>query len=165
MNDIHFTILAIIVVFLTACESKERNIFWISEPNGKENDFLFMVESTNVAEISSDSLRYFLTQEELVSFKKIKFKNYGKIHSDKRFDVYVILKEGNARGRDYTFVVRTFDKNSKIIDSYDLASWIESKNTHCFGSIDEHLIIRRSCKRGKNIEVKKITNDGSIITP
>lgn len=158
-----YKLLPVFLIVLIACETRNKNIFWISEPNGHENDFLFMVESTNVPEIKSDSLIYYLTKEELFSTKKLTFKNFGKIHSDKRFDVYVLLREASDTGRHYTFIIRTFDINFKIIDSYDLASWIDSENLYCYGSIDENLIIKRSCKNGEDKDLKQVLNDGKIV--
>ncbi len=128
-------------MLMTACESGDKNIFWISEPDGQENDFLFMAESTNTSEIMSDSLMYYLTKEEILSAEKLRFKNFEKIHSNKRFSIYVLLKVGSGIGRNYTFIIRTFDNDFEIIDSYELASWIDSENLRCYGSIDENLII------------------------
>ncbi|WP_299888817.1 hypothetical protein [uncultured Lacinutrix sp.] len=136
-----FKILPIFVMLMTACESGDKNIFWISEPDGQENDFLFMAESTNTSEIMSDSLMYYLTKEEILSAEKLRFKNFEKIHSNKRFSIYVLLKVGSGIGRNYTFIIRTFDNDFEIIDSYELASWIDSENLRCYGSIDENLII------------------------
>ena len=158
-----YKILSFCIILLTACETGDKNIFWISEPAGQENDFLFMAESTNVPEIKPDSLIYYLTKEEIVSAEKLTFKNFGKIHSEKEFDVYVLLKEGSDTGRDYTFIIRTFDNDFKIIDSYELASWIDSENLRCYGSIDENLIIKRDCENGGNKDVMQIVNDGRIV--
>lgn len=158
-----FKTLSFSIILLTACESGEINLFWISEPNGQENDFLFMAESTNVPEIKSDSLMFYLTKEESSSVEKLTFKNFGKIHSDQRFDVYILLKEGSETKRDYTFIVRTFDRDFKMIDSYELASWIDSENLLCYCSIDENLIIKRSCENGVDKDVRQIVNDGRII--
>ncbi len=102
--------------------------FWISETSGNENDFLYMAESTNIPEIKTDSLMYYLTEEEFLSAEKLTFKNFGKIHSSKQFDIYVLLKTGSDIGRDYTFILRT-SNNYKIIDSYNLnlAIWCLGK--------------------------------------
>ena len=156
-------IISFLIILLTACESEEKNLFWISELIGQENDFLFMSESTNIPEIKSDSLIYYLTKEEIVSAEKLTFKNYGKIHSDNEFEVYVLLKEGSDTGRDYTFIIRTFDREFKIIDSYELASWIDSENLRCYGSIDENLIVKKNCDNGKNKDARQIINDGRIV--
>lgn len=158
-----FRIFSFSIILLIACESGERNLFWISEPDGQENDFLFMAESTNVPEIKSDSLMFYLTKEEILSAEKLTFKNFGKIHTNLRFDVYILLKEGSDTGRDYTFIIRTFDSDFKIIDSYELASWIDSKDLRCYGSIDANLIIKRSCENEANKDVRQIVNDGRIV--
>lgn len=148
---------------MIACGTGGKIIFEILESDGQENDFLFMAESTNVPEIGPDSTAYYLTKREILSAEKLTIKNFGKIHSDKGFDVYVLLKEGSATGRDYSFIIRTFDKESEIIDSYELASWIDSEDLRCFGSIDKNLIIKRSCKNGADKDVKQIVHDGRIV--
>lgn len=152
------------IILLTACESPEKNLFWISNPYGQEEDFLFMAESTNIPEIKFDSLLFYLTKEEILSAEKLTFKDFGKIHSDKQFDVHILLKEGSDTGRDYTFIIRTFDRDFKIIDSYELASWIDSENLRCYGSINKNLVIKRSCDNGESNDVRKITNDGRIVS-
>lgn len=146
-----------------ACEIKSKRIFWISEPDGQKNDLLSMAESTNIPEITLDSLAYYLTQEELVSAEKLTFKNFGKIHSDPNFDVYVLLKKGSETGRDYTFIIRTFGKKRHLISSCELARWNETENMYCYGSIDENLIIRKTCDNRDNIEFKQILQDGRIV--
>ncbi len=156
-------ILSIYLIFLTSCETGAEKIFWISEPDGHENDFLFMAESTNVPEVESDSLIYYLTKEEFFAAEKLTFKNFGRIHSDKEFDVCVLLKEGSDTGRDYTFIIRTFNKKNQLIDSYELAKWIDSENLHCYGSIDKDLIIKRICQDGNEKDIRQIVNDGRII--
>lgn len=159
MNTI-FKILLISITILTACQNEDKKLFWISENKGHINDFIFIAESTNKPYISYDSLLYFLTNEEILSAKKLMFKNFGKIYSNNEFDVYILLKEGSDSGRDYTYIIRTFTKNYRIIDSYDLAYWIDSKNLYCVGSIDQNLIIKRICKQ--NEEVKIINKEGKI---
>lgn len=160
-----YKILSFCIILLTACETGNKNIFWISESHGQENDFLFMAESTNVPEIKSDSLIYYLTKEEFFSAEKLTFKNFGKIYSDNEFDAYVLLKEGSDSdtGRDYTFIIRTFNKKNQLIDSYELAKWIDSENLYCYGSVDKDLIIKRTCQNGNEKDIKQIVNDGRII--
>lgn len=151
------------VVTLIGCDKKENNIFWISEPDGQKNDLLFMAESTNILPLGSDSLMFYLTKDEFLSAEKLTFKNYGKIYENERFKVHVLLKIGSDSGRDYTFIVRTFNHDSKIIDSYNLAEWIDLEKRYCFGSINDNLIIKRSCADGNEKNVRQITNDGRIV--
>ncbi|MEO0790857.1 MAG: hypothetical protein AAFY36_19485, partial [Bacteroidota bacterium] len=100
---------------------------------------------------------------EIDSVGGVTFRNFGRVHSDKQFDIYVLLRERNGVGRDYTFVVRTFDENFKVIDSYELASWIDAENQYCFGSINADLIIKKSCDNGEVKDVKQIVNGGRIV--
>lgn len=158
-----FKILTLLSLLLAACESDNRSIFWVSVPSGHENDFLFMAESTNIPKIESDSTMYFLTKEELFSAERLTFKNFGKIHSDKQFNVYVLLKEGSDIGRDYTFIIRTYDNDFRPIDSYELASWIDSENRHCYGSINEKLTIERTCMNEEVMDIMQIESNGRIV--
>lgn len=158
---IYGTVLSILIPFI-ACESGSKELFWIDAPQGQENDLLFLAESTNLPEIKPDSLIHYLTTEEIFSAEKMTFKDFGVIHEDDRFTVHILLKQGSDNGRDYTFIVRTFNKDFKIIDSYDLATWIDSEDQYCFGSIDKDLIIVRSCDGGKNKDVRQILDDGRI---
>ncbi|MGB1296339.1 MAG: hypothetical protein ACPG6V_12755, partial [Flavobacteriales bacterium] len=80
----------IILMVLIGCETKPAKLFWISEPKGYENDFIFMAESTNVSKIISDSLVYFITKEEFTLKECLIFKDFGKIHSDDHFDVHIL---------------------------------------------------------------------------
>ncbi len=149
----------ILLGLLNSC-NEEKKIFWISETKGQVNDFIFMAESTNVPTI--DSIGY-LTMEELVSAELLTFKKFGTIHENETFKVIVLLKEGTDTGRDYTFIIRTFDKAFNIIDSYELANWIDSENRYCFGSINEDLIIKRKCKYEEGEDVHQILMDGRIV--
>ena len=153
----------LVLTILNSCKDKENILFWISEPNGRENDFLFMAESTNILPIKSDSLIYYLTVEEYLSAEKLSFKNFGKIYENEYFKVIVLLKEGSSFGRDYLFIIRTFNNDFKIIDSYELASWIDSEKRYCFGSINDDLIIKRTCNNGNVKDVRQIVNDGRIV--
>lgn len=154
-------ILPLLLILIAACRTADKNIFYISSPDGHINDLLDMAESTNVPEISSDSLLYYLTKAEIFAAEKLTFKNFGTIHKNERFSVVILLEEGSAPGRDYTFIVRTFDRDFNIIDSYKLASWIDDDNRYCYGYIDPALMINRSCEDGEDI--RQIMPDGTIV--
>ncbi|KAA3639341.1 MAG: hypothetical protein DWQ02_03860 [Bacteroidetes bacterium] len=153
--------LSVFLILLTACISGDKKLFWIAEPSGHENDFLYMAESTNVPELPPDSLTFYLTSAEILSGEKLTFKNFGTIYKNRAFRLLVLLEEGSGAGRDYTFILRTYDKNFKIIDSYELAAWQEEENRFCFGSIDAELTIKRICEG--TTDVRRITNEGRII--
>ena len=150
----------LILLIFSSCSKSKENLFWISENNGQNNDFLFMAESTNVKTIT-DSLSHYLTIKEIVQAEKVTYKNFGEIYKNTEFKVNIILRIGSKSGRDYKFIVRTFKNNGGIIDSYELAEWNEQDSKYCFGSINKGLIINRNC--GKTKDVKQISTDGRII--
>ncbi len=119
-----------------------------------------MAESTNISPIK-DSLNYYLTTAEFVQAEKVIYKNFGEIYRNENFRTNMILRIGSKSGRDYKFIIRTFKKDGRIIDSYELAKWIEQDKEFCFGSINEQLIINRNCEAEK--DVMQIANDGRII--
>ena len=51
-----------------------------------------------------------------------------------------------------------------LIDSYEFASWTESENMFCVGSINDKLIITKTCSEGLEESYHQITSDGSIIS-
>lgn len=161
-NSIQILTLALFSLF-TCCDGGNKNIFWISGTEGHNSDFIFMVESTNVLPIHADSLIYYLTNQELQSLEKLTFKNFGKISENETFKAIVLLKEKIDSARNYTFIIRTYNTEFKVIDSYDLATWVDSENRYCFGSINDELIIQRSCDEGKEKNILQILNDGRIV--
>lgn len=64
-------------------------------------------------------------------------------------------------GRRYFFQIRTYTKDSHLIDMADFASWSEGKNEFCSDWFtDDHFLIR-SCEN--NDEVKRINQSGHFI--
>lgn len=157
----NFKIFLIVFVLFTACKDRTKDIFWISEPNGQENDLLFLAESTNVPVINMDSLVNYLTEEELLIKEDFTFKDFGTVYQNEKFDVLILLRERINFERDYIFIVRTFNKKREVIDSCELAKWVDSENLHCYGSIDKNLVIKQNCKDGNN-NVRQILEDGRI---
>jgi hypothetical protein len=155
-----FKILFLILTFWS-CSKSEKKLFSVSEPNGHRNEFLDMAESTNISPIT-DSLSYYLSIAELVQAEKVIYKNFGNIYQNENFKANVILRIGSKTGRDYKFIIRTFKKDGGIIDSYELAKWIEQDKQFCFGHINEKLIINKDCEDEK--DVMKILIDGRIVS-
>jgi len=162
MKDVIKILSILLVLSLNGCKEKEKKLFWVSPPGAYENDFLSMAESTNVLPI--DNLNYYLTKKELFSAEQLTFKNFGRIYKNNTFKVVVLFREGSNSGRDYTFIIRTFNHNAKILDSFELATWIESKKRYCFGSINEALIIKRNCNHNNEIDIRKILGNGKIVS-
>jgi len=171
--------LLILTLPLLSCNSDSDKLFLINENSKHHSDFLFMTESTNVLPISADSVKLFLNWNEIdetkylesniypsdtILPKPVVYKDFGEIYKSDNFKLHVILREGNNTiGRDYTFILRTFSLDWKIIESYELASWIDSENRHCYGSVDRKLIVQRTCEDGKTKDIRQIGNNGRIL--
>jgi hypothetical protein len=155
--------LATILVF--GCRTPTDKLFWIDEPTGQRNDFLFLVESTNVQKLQTDSLKLFLTQSEFerIATPPTTYKNFGQISKQGNFKAFVILQEIDTVGRNYNFFIRTYDNTFKIIDSFKLGTWDENKRFFCYGSINKDLIIERKCDGKETRDIMQITKQGQII--
>jgi len=151
--------------FLFSCEKTTDKLFWILEDNQQTNDFLFLTESTNVETLTTDSLKLFLNDDELKVFDSTSttFKNFGQIHQGQKFKVFILLRSIDTFGRDYTFLIRTYDKDWKLIGDFELGTWDEREKRYCFGSINKDLIIERKCKDKGTSDKMQITDEGKII--
>jgi hypothetical protein len=147
------------------CQEADKKLFWISENTGQRSDFLYMAESTNVPKIEGDSLKLFLTPNEIASVAtdSTTFKNFGKSYVGNIFRVHVILLSMETVGRFYCFLIRTYDKDFRVIDDFELAAWAESEKQFCFGSINRDLIIERKCNYKEASDLMQITDDGKIV--
>lgn len=166
-----------LLVIICSCNAESDKLFWIDENKKNRNDFLYMVESTNVKPIHTDSLKLYLTTSEIQETKiidtntevlmnsefqqKSTYKHFGKLIDSADLKLHVILRDRyNSEGRDYQFILRTFDKNYKILDSYILSDWNEIQNKYCFGEINKSLEIRKKCKKNVDDERYMITESG-----
>ena len=157
--------LTLLIICFLGCKETDDRLFWVSDNDGQRSDFLFMAESTNVPILKGDSLRLFLTPEEqkATATGSTTFKDFGKIYECQKFKVHVLLLSIEAVGRLYCFMIRTYDNENKIIESYELAAWDEGEKQYCFGSITKDLIIERKCNFTETSEIMQITNEGKII--
>jgi hypothetical protein len=162
-------ILILLTVNLLSCEKRKEKLFWISGTTNKSrdqlHDLLFMTESTNVEILKVDSLKLFLRAEEfaVLDSASTRFKNFGQIYEGDKFRVFVLMRSIDTYGRNYSFIIRTFDKDWKVIDDFILATWDEREKVLCFGSIDKDLIIERRCDSKETLDIMQITNEGRII--
>ena len=158
-------IFGLITVFVLGCETERDKLFWVDKPSGQENDLLFLVESTNIESLQGDSLELFLTRSEFESIggPPTTYKNFARIHEDDKFTAFVLLQEIDTVGRNYHFFVRTYDNTSKLIDSFELATWDEDRKKFCYGSISKDLRIERTCDGNQTNDMMQITTDGKIV--
>lgn len=114
----------IIYLCLLGCKKTDEKLFWITENTEHRSDFLFMAESTNVPVIKGDSLKLLLKQEEIeaIATDSITFKHFGKIYRGNEFSAHVLLLSMKTIGRFYCFIIRTYDKDFRIIDDFELAA-------------------------------------------
>jgi hypothetical protein len=154
----------ICILIITACDKNDDKLFWVTQYDGKENDFLKALESKRAAEIWPDSLNYYLTKNEIVDSENLTFKSLGKIHNDEKFDIYLLFIGSKDDDDIKKIVIRTFNKNFKMIDSYEFAKWIDNKNLLCFGSIDKNLTVIKNCIEEEKSEMRRISNNGKILS-
>ena len=168
-----------LLIILFSCQQKPKKIFWIDKNVNNKSDLLFIAESTNVKTIEPDSIRIYLEKDEVIETRILEsnlyfgdtilpktpeFKNFGEIYKNERFTLNVIFRDGNdSLGRDYKFILRTYQDDMKIIDSYVLANWIKRDEEYCFGSIDENLIIKKFCEGSPNVEKHRLSKSGEFI--
>lgn len=157
-------LLTLLTIYLPGCEKTDDKLFWINENTEHRSDFLFMAESTNVERLKGDSLKLFFgDQLKTIDTTSATFKNFGKIYQGEKFSVFILLQIIEAIGRNYVFIIHTYDRDFRIIDTFELAIWDESEKQYCFGSIDKDLIIERKCNYKKSTDIMQITSEGEII--
>ena len=164
---------------MSSCNSETQKLFWIDKNMKNESDLLFMVESTNVLPIAADSVRHYLTNSEIAETRLLEsnitisdgllipkspiFKNFGELKHLNDFHLHVIFRDGmDIEGRDYQFMLRTYDKNYKIIDNYILAKWNKRNEEYCFGQINKSLEIKKKCEMNKKDESYRISKSGKF---
>lgn len=162
-----------------SCQTRKDKLFWIDEKIDYCYDLISMVESANILPISIDSIDFFLSEEEIKTTKILEnkhyqtdsvfhapiiFKNYGRLYQSDGFVLSALLRINNgSEGGDYKFMLRTYDKDWEIIETYDLAIWNKLENKFCFGSTNKKLIIEKCYKDSEYSEIMQITQDGKII--
>lgn len=154
-----------LTLLLLNCERTNDKLFSIDKPTQHENDFLFLAESTNVENLQPDSLILFLRKDEFIAYDPVttSYKNFGQIYKGDKFKIFVLLRSIDTDGRDYTFIVRTFDNGWKIIDDFEFGNWDEVKKKFCVGSIDKRLIIEKKCDEKETSDIMQITDEGKIV--
>ena len=144
---------------LSCHKAADKQLFYILKPTSQRDDLLFMVESTNVPKIGTDSISDYLTEQEQEQHldSNTIFKHFGRIYENNNFDLDVLLRVIDTSSRNYVFILRTFDKKRRVIDNFHFAMRIEEEDKYCYGSINQQLIIKQKCQ-GKKGLVKKIIN-------
>ncbi len=159
------------------CQSSSDLLFWVGAEEGGKNDLLFLAESTNVPNFKPDDIRKFLTPDEIIETRVLEsqvyfagdsmlpippvYKDFGEIYGADQYSLRVIFRDGNDReSRDYQFILRSYDRQFRIIDSFRLATWVKRDEDYCFGEIDRKLVIEKRCQGGRVFSKHRITKEG-----
>ncbi len=133
-----------------------------------------MAESTNIESIELNDLSKLLTNDEILesgfyltldtTFTPTPiFKDFGELLQTEKYNLRIIFRNGNdTSGRDYKFILRTYNEDFTIIDSYVLSSWIRRDNEYCFGQIDKNLRIEKTCSEGGKVEKYRLAESGKF---
>lgn len=172
-------LLPFLLLIILSCEQKQKDnrLFWIDETTDERNDFLDMVESSNI-ETSPDSLRSFLTRDEYFQTglsdsrlyfegervpKQVRFKKYQQLKTNGNYRALILLRIGNEANRNYRFIIRTYSDEWRIIDSYEFAVWDQNIQEFCYGSINNQLTIEKRCGGNETPEIMTVTKKGEIL--
>ncbi|MFC0878870.1 hypothetical protein ACE01N_19900 [Saccharicrinis sp. FJH2] len=153
MHKLFFGLISLSI--LLGCK-RAPDLFFIND----REDFLYMVESTNVPPLRQDSANYYLG-----SINKLKsghiYRNFGVIEQNGFYSANVFLVNDTLpHKRDYEFLLITYDDKHNVIDSYSLATLDDNTNKLCVGSINSYLTISTIC--GNTKVVKEIDAMGNI---
>jgi hypothetical protein len=152
--------IAAIAFFVTSCKDDDK-LFSVST----ESELLRLVESTNIAPLTPDSLQLYLTSFELhiLDTAKTRFKRVATIIEKPTFKAIVLLQTSEAAGRSYEFLIRTYTNDWTFIDSYQIGIWNEKEKYFCYGSVAKDLTIEKKCVDDELQDRLKIQDDGRIV--
>ena len=135
------------------------------------NSILYLTESANVFPIDDKNLKLFLTDRELESAyatftdssytdpitRKVRYYPYERLVTENYVLLLINRRNNYSKGRDYTFIVRTYDFEGNIISSMNLAVWNDEKDEYYSGMImpDMKIEIEYSENRQEYFEVQK----------
>lgn len=152
-----------ILILFFGCAENDDRLYWVDYIDGNDRDLLFLAESTNIKYIEKDSLKFYLTNEEL-AFNNSKFKVFQTIYQSDTFVAKVLFNsKQNSPGRNYSFEVRTYTNNHRLIDKFEFASWKKQEKLFCSGTIFNDLKITKICESKSDPVYYQITNSGSIV--
>ena len=140
---------ALILVFLTAsivaC-STDKKLFTTQVAENGEYKNVSFEPNMEFTEVIDSAYQYF-TKEDYKMILTGSISKGNTIHKTDKFSLKVMLRTYKLVDRDeYEFVLRTFSKDFKIIDSYVMSSTIN--NISCDGSINSELIVKTTCADG-----------------
>ncbi|PRP65684.1 hypothetical protein [Nonlabens agnitus] len=134
-----------IIGIVTSC-SNDKAIFKVDIIEQETGDKIEFVPNMPF-ELIKDSTYFYFSKEDYYKVMVADISKGKQIYKSDKFEIRVILRKYmNAKGTYFEFVLRSFSKDFKIIDSYVMASTIEELN--CNGVIDGKLNITTTCADG-----------------
>ncbi|WP_156340010.1 hypothetical protein [Nonlabens sp. YIK11] len=134
-----------IIGILASC-SNDKPIFKVDIIEQEAGDKVEFVPNMPF-EIIRDSSYFYFSKEDYYKVLGAEISKGKQIYKSDKFEIRVILRKYmNAKGTSFEFVLRSFSKDFKIIDSYVMASSV--KDLNCNGVIDGKLNITTTCADG-----------------
>ncbi len=120
------------------------------------NSILYLTESANIFPIDDKNLKLFLTDHELESvfetfndssytdpiIRKVRYYPHERLVTENYVLLLINRRNNYSQGRDYTFIVRTYDFVGNIISSMKLAVWNDEKGEYYSGMIMPNMKIK-----------------------
>jgi hypothetical protein len=100
-----------------------------------------------------DSAFYYFEQKDYERIMAADITIGEQLYKSNKFDLRVFLRKYQKQNRyEYEFVLRTFSKDFKIIESYILSN--TAGDISCEGTLDNDLMITKSCSDGTSMYVQ-----------
>ena len=104
-------------------------------------------------------------RNKLFKWRKLIFKNYGRLISKDNLSVYLIYKTSEeSKGRDHHFYLRTYDNNRNLLDTLQFAVWDEELDEHFSGELTNDLTVKRIFKGIEGSQFYKISEQGMFVS-
>lgn len=135
---------AIVFGFLTSCKQGDEVLFKVDAKQDRTGvEFIPNMPFETI----SDSAYFYFSKEDYGKVVAAEILKGKQIYKSDKFEIRVIVRKYNPlSGTSFEFMLRTFSKDFKIIDSYIMAS--TTNNLICNGSINGDLEITTTCEDG-----------------
>lgn len=148
-----------VLIFTASCKNNE-NLFEMKVIDKDDKKVVQFIPNMSF-EVIKDSAYFYFSKKDYQNVLGASISKGEQIYKSDKFEVRVILRTyAGAKGNKYEFVLRTFSKDFKIIDSYVMASTINDKI--CTGIVDANLSITTTCDDG-TITIATVDDYGKFV--
>ena len=142
---IKLILLFFVVIASTSCKNNET-LFEVKHLNNKDKNVVQYLPNITFTTIQDSTYSYF-SKDDYYKVLSAEISRGDWVYKSEKFDLRIILRTySKFEGNQYEFVLRTFSKDFKIIDSYVMSGTFE--NIACDGSINNDLLITTICDDG-----------------